>query len=76
MQNHEMKKTANVLQRKVQLHAVIDAETKERMKREANSLGLSLSGYVNLCTRYFQDSVNEGSVERTRKAIVVTLPTE
>ena len=41
--------------RKVQLHATVFPEVKERMKREAEELGMSLSGYINLCTLYFQD---------------------
>lgn len=41
--------------RKAQLHATVSPEVKERMKREAEELGMSMSDYINLCTYYFQD---------------------
>lgn len=69
-----MTETRNILQRKVQLHAVIDAETKERMKREARNLGLTLAGYVNFCTLFYQDSVEEGRAARKQRDIVIPLP--
>lgn len=41
--------------RKAQLHATVSPEVKKRMKREAEELGMSLSGYINFCMLYFQD---------------------
>lgn len=49
--------------RKVQLHATIEPEIKERMKREAAEMGVSMSRYINICTRCFQERMETAREE-------------
>ena len=58
-----MRRCDAFVRRKSQLHALIDAEAKERMKREAAELGMTLSAYVNLCTIFFQDATSTAAKE-------------